>query len=71
MNPLHVAKPSDEVLQFVAELRRQDMAHKALVNYRSDLLRFADWFTGSRGEAFTAAAVTPVIVKIILSRVIP
>ncbi len=29
----------DEIAQFVDELRRQDVAHKTLVNYRSDLLQ--------------------------------
>ncbi len=49
----------DEIAQFVDELRRQDVAHKTLVNYRSDLLQVARWFEGSRGEPFAAAAVTP------------
>jgi len=49
----------DEIAQFVDELRRQDVAHKTLVNYRSDLLQVQRWFEGSRGESFFAAAVTP------------
>lgn len=49
----------DEIARFVEELRRQDVAHKTLVTYRSDLLHVARWFEGSRGELFTAAAVTP------------
>jgi site-specific recombinase XerD len=58
------SKPApDELLAFVAELRRQDVAAKTLVNYRSDLLQFARWFEGSRGESFTAAAVTPTDIR--------
>jgi len=48
----------DDIARFVDELRRQDVAHKTLVNYRSDLLQVACWFEGSRGEPFTAVAVT-------------
>lgn len=35
------------------------MTPKTLVNYRSDLLHVARWFEGSRGELFSAAAITP------------
>src|SRR3954454_14614093 len=57
------SKDSDELLAFVEELRRQDVAHKTLVNYRSDVGQFARWFEGSRGEPFTAAAVTPTDIR--------
>src|SRR5687768_6870756 len=61
------SKPSnpapDELLAFVEELRRQAVAHKTLVNYRSDLGQFAKWFEGSRGEPFSAAAVTPTDIR--------
>lgn len=49
----------DDIARFVDELRRQDVAPKTLVNYRSDLLHVARWFEGSRGEPFAAVAVTP------------
>ena len=52
------AIPND-IERFTDELRRQDLARKTLVNYRSDLLNVARWFEGSRGEPFTAAAITP------------
>src|SRR3954471_16754933 len=57
------SKHSDELLAFVEELRRQDVAHKTLINYRSDLGQFARWFEGSRGEPFSAAAVTPTDIR--------
>ena len=53
----------DELLAFVEELRRQDVAPKTLVNYRSDVGQFAKWFEGSRGEAFAVAAITPTDIR--------
>jgi site-specific recombinase XerD len=57
------SKYSDELLAFVEELRRQDVARKTLVNYRSDVGLFAKWFEGTRGEPFSAAAVTPTDIR--------
>jgi integrase/recombinase XerC len=52
-----------EITLFVADLTRQEVAAKTLVNYRSDLLCFGRWFAGVNDEAFTAAAVTPTDVR--------
>src|SRR5437762_5417874 len=62
-NPSKPSKSSDELLAFVEELRRQDVARKTLFNYRSDVGLFARWFEGSRGEPFSAAAVTPTDIR--------
>src|SRR5215217_8103984 len=52
-----------EIQDFLTDLARQEVAPLTLASYRSDLALFARWFTGTRGEAFTAAAVTPTDVR--------
>ena len=48
-----------EITDFVADLRRQEVAEQTVANYRADLLSFARWFAETTGAAFAAAAVTP------------
>src|SRR5215216_6086273 len=48
-----------DIDQFLAELRRQDVAAATLRNYAADLRAFARWFPDSTGEPFAAHAVTP------------
>ncbi|HLZ21772.1 MAG TPA: tyrosine-type recombinase/integrase [Ktedonobacterales bacterium] len=55
----NTASDPGEVDLFAQDLSRQEVAHKTLVNYQSDLLCFARWFAGVNDEPFTAAAVTP------------
>jgi site-specific recombinase XerD len=52
-----------EVALFTEDLTRQEVAHKTLVNYQSDLRCFARWFAGVNDEPFTAAAVTPTDIR--------
>ncbi len=52
-----------DLVAFVADLRRQEVAAKTVESYQSDLTGFARWFTDSTGEEFTAAAVTPTDVR--------
>ena len=52
-----------DLVAFVADLRRQEVAPKTVASYRSDLTGFARWFTDSTGEEFTAVAVTPTDVR--------
>ena len=52
-----------DLVAFIADLRRQEVAPKTVASYRSDLTGFARWFTDSTGEEFTAVAVTPTDVR--------
>ena len=52
-----------DLVAFVADLRRQEVAAKTVASYQSDLTGFARWFTNSTGEEFTTAAVTPTDVR--------
>ena len=52
-----------DITDFVAELRRQEVAPTTVASYRSDLAGFARWFADSTGEAFGAARVTPTDVR--------
>ena len=52
-----------DLIAFVADLRRQEVAAKTVASYQSDLTGFARWFTDSTGEDFAAAAVTPTDVR--------
>ena len=52
-----------DLVAFVADLRRQEVAAKTVASYQSDLTGFAHWFTDSTGEEFTTAAVTPTDVR--------
>ena len=52
-----------DLVAFVADLRRQEVAAKTVASYQSDLTGFAHWFTNSTGEEFTTAAVTPTDVR--------
>jgi site-specific recombinase XerD len=54
---------SEDITQFIAELKRQEAAVSTIKNYESDLLCFARWFQRSVGEAFTAERVTPTDVR--------
>ncbi len=48
-----------DIADFLADLRRQEVAPKTVASYATDLCAAARWFTATTGEAFTAAAVTP------------
>src|SRR5215207_8477176 len=61
-HPMHDDTPQD-IMDFLTDLGRQEVAALTLASYRSDLALFARWFIGTRGEAFTAAAVTPTDVR--------
>jgi len=52
-----------DITDFITDLMRQEVAPKTVTSYRSDLLGFARWFTGSTSEAFTASTVTPTDVR--------
>jgi len=54
---------SQEITQFIDDLRRQEAATKTVVNYLSDLNCFARWFEGSVGEGFSARAITPTDIR--------
>ena len=54
---------TDDATDFVIELSRQQVAAKTIRSYHSDLLHFGQWFEGSTGEPFRAAAVTPTDVR--------
>lgn len=51
--------PPPDITAFLVDLARQEVAPRTRVSYQSDLTLFARWFTGTFGDAFTAAAVTP------------
>jgi site-specific recombinase XerD len=48
-----------DITEFLADLRRQEVAPKTVSSYATDLRAVARWFTATTGEAFAAAAVTP------------
>lgn len=50
--------PAD-ISDFVADLRRQEVAEKTVTSYRSDMLGFARWQADTTGEAFAAPRITP------------
>lgn len=50
--------PAD-IIDFIADLRRQEVAAKTITSYAADLRGFARWFAETTGDAFAAAAVTP------------
>src|SRR4051812_49112820 len=50
---------SDEVPSFIKDLLRQEASPRTIRSYQADLRSFDRFFTGSTGEVFTAAAVTP------------
>ena len=52
-----------DITDFVAELRRQEVAPKTVASYRSDLAGFARRFVDATGEDFGAARVTPTDVR--------
>jgi len=54
---------SQEITQFIADLKRQEAAAKTVANYLSDLNCFARWFTQTTGEGFAAANVTPTDIR--------
>jgi site-specific recombinase XerD len=54
---------TDDTTDFLTELAREEVAPKTIRAYHSDLMHFGQWFAGSTGEAFTAAAVTPTDVR--------
>jgi site-specific recombinase XerD len=54
---------TDQIDQFLEELKRQQLAHYTIENYASDLRVFARFFHGSTGEEFHAARVTPTDVR--------
>src|SRR3954468_13433848 len=62
-NPLRIMLSSpimtEELTLFLSELGRQEAAANTVAGYRADLALFAQWFEATKGEPFTAAAVTP------------
>jgi len=54
---------SEDIAQFVEELKRQEAAAKTVANYASDMECFARWFEQSRAEEFSAAATTPTDIR--------
>src|SRR5436190_1641078 len=62
-SPQEQTEPAPEIEQFLVELERQQLARYTIENYASDLKVFARFFTGSTGEQFQAAAITPTDVR--------
>src|SRR3712207_9268343 len=59
-----MSKPeTDDIVDFVTELCRQEVAEKTVRSCRSGLGHFARWFEDSTCEPFRAAAVTPTDVR--------
>jgi len=54
---------SQEITQFIDDLKRQEAAPKTVANYLSDLNCFARWFTQTTGEEFSAKAITPTDIR--------
>ena len=54
---------TNDITDFVTELSRQEVAAKTVRSYGLDLAHFRQWFAGSTGEPFRAAAVTPTDVR--------
>src|SRR5215213_9511159 len=54
---------TDELSDFLADLVRQDLAPKTIATYKVDLTAFAQWFSSTVGEPFSARAVTPTDVR--------
>ncbi len=52
-----------DITDFIADLRRQEVAEKTITSYRADVLGFARWFSDTTGEAFAAVRVTPTDVR--------
>jgi site-specific recombinase XerD len=48
-----------ELVEFLADLVRQDLAQKTIATYKVDLTAFSKWFSSTLGEPFLARAVTP------------
>jgi site-specific recombinase XerD len=48
-----------DIAEFLADLVRQDLASKTIATYKVDLNAFAQWFSSTAGEPFSARAVTP------------
>src|SRR5687768_9609186 len=63
LSPMIAQDTPQDIADFITDLQRQEVAAKTVTSYRSDLLGFARWFTGSTSEAFTASAVTPTDVR--------
>jgi integrase/recombinase XerD len=62
-SPQEQTEQAPEIVQFLAELERQQLAHYTIENYASDLRVFARFFTGSTGEEFLASNITPTDVR--------
>src|SRR2546423_909911 len=54
---------SDTIDTFCQELERQEASPLTIRNYCSDLAHFQRWFSGSTGEAFSPAAITPTDIR--------
>src|SRR5665647_1649513 len=54
---------SQEITEFIADLKRQEAAAKTVANYLSDLNCFARWFQGSTGDEFAASNITPTDIR--------
>src|SRR5918911_340764 len=54
---------NDQIDRFLEELRRQQLSAYTIENYVSDLRVFARFFTGSTGEEFQAAHITPTDIR--------
>jgi site-specific recombinase XerD len=54
---------SKDISQFIDDLSKKEVAQKTILNYRSDLALFSQWFTEAVGEKFSAKAVTPTDIR--------
>src|SRR5205809_8144789 len=52
-------KETEQIEQFLDELRRQDKAANTVESYRSDLVLFSRWLDATHGEPLQADRVTP------------
>jgi integrase/recombinase XerD len=50
---------TNDIADFLTDLARQDLAAKTIATYKVDLTAFAQWFSATVGEPFSARAVTP------------
>lgn len=55
--------PYPDLITFLADLRRQELAASTVETYALDLQGFARWFTATLHEPFAARAVTPTDVR--------
>lgn len=54
---------NEQIDEFTADLKRQEVAVKTVANYLSDLDCFARWFNQTTGDEFAAANITPTDIR--------